>query len=35
MKVEAKLFELLTGFIIIVAIIYAFFTGRSRTKSCP
>ena len=31
MKIEAKLFELITGFVIIVAIIYAFFTGRSRT----
>jgi hypothetical protein len=31
MKVEAKLFELLTVFFIIVAIIYAVFTGLSRT----
>ena len=31
MKVEAKLFEILTGFCFIVAIIYAVFTGLSRT----
>ncbi|CAM3117538.1 cytochrome c oxidase subunit 4 [Skermania piniformis] len=31
MKIEARLFELLTAFIVIVAIIYAFFTGMSRT----
>jgi Cytochrome c oxidase subunit IV len=31
MKVEAKLFELLTVFFILVAIVYAIFTGFSRT----
>jgi hypothetical protein len=31
MKVEAKLFELLTVFFILVAIVYAIFTGMSRT----
>ncbi|MCX5042601.1 cytochrome c oxidase subunit 4 [Aldersonia sp. NBC_00410] len=31
MKVEAKLFELLTVFFILVAIIYGVFTGLSRT----
>ncbi|MCX4098695.1 cytochrome c oxidase subunit 4 [Nocardia sp. alder85J] len=31
MKVEARIFELLTVFFIIVAVIYAFFTGQSRT----
>ena len=31
MKVEARIFELLTVFFIIVAIVYGFFTGQSRT----
>ncbi|MBY8861755.1 cytochrome c oxidase subunit 4 [Nocardia sp. CA2R105] len=31
MKVEARIFELLTVFFIIVAVIYAFFTGQSST----
>ncbi|MBU3063993.1 cytochrome c oxidase subunit 4 [Nocardia sp. NEAU-G5] len=31
MKVEARIFELLTVFFILVAVIYAFFTGQSRT----
>ncbi|MQY25621.1 cytochrome c oxidase subunit 4 [Nocardia aurantia] len=31
MKVEARIFELLTVFFIIVAVVYAFFTGESRT----
>jgi hypothetical protein len=31
MKVEARIFELLTVFFIIVAVVYAFFTGQSRT----
>jgi len=31
MKVEARIFELLTMFFILVAVIYAFFTGQSRT----
>lgn len=31
MKVEARIFELLTVFFIIVAIVYAFFTAQSRT----
>lgn len=31
MRIEARLFELLTVFFFIVAIIYAFFTGQSRT----
>lgn len=31
MKIEARLFELLTGFAFLVAIIYALFTGFSRT----
>ncbi|NKY49779.1 cytochrome c oxidase subunit 4 [Nocardia vermiculata] len=31
MKVEARIFELLTVFFIIVAVIYGFFTGQSRT----
>ncbi|MBB5918076.1 subtilisin family serine protease [Nocardia transvalensis] len=31
MKVEARIFELLTVFFIIVAVVYAYFTGASRT----
>ncbi|KAA0023101.1 cytochrome c oxidase subunit 4 [Antrihabitans cavernicola] len=31
MKIEARLFELLTGFAFVVAFIYALFTGLSRT----
>ncbi|WP_216901136.1 cytochrome c oxidase subunit 4 [Nocardia alni] len=31
MKVEARIFELLTVFFILVAIVYAFFTGQSST----
>lgn len=31
MKVEARIFELLTVFFIIVALVYGFFTGQSRT----
>ena len=31
MKVEARIFELLTVFFIIVAVVYGFFTGQSRT----
>jgi ABC-type glycerol-3-phosphate transport system permease component len=31
MKVEAKLFELLTGFMFLVAVLYGVFTGISRT----
>jgi len=31
MKVEARIFELLTVFFILVAVTYAFFTGQSRT----
>lgn len=31
MRIEARLFELLTVFFIIVGVIYAFFTGQSRT----
>ncbi|MET7770314.1 cytochrome c oxidase subunit 4 [Nocardia sp. NPDC005366] len=31
MKIEARIFELLTVFFVIIAIVYGFFTGRSRT----
>ncbi|MTE14084.1 cytochrome c oxidase subunit 4 [Nocardia aurantiaca] len=31
MKVEARIFELITVFFVIVAIVYGYFTGRSRT----
>lgn len=31
MKIEARIFELLTVFFVIVAIVYGFFTGQSRT----
>jgi hypothetical protein len=31
MKVEARLFELLTLFFVLVAVVYAYFTGVSRT----
>ena len=31
MRIEARLFELLTGFFIIVGVVYGFFTGQSRT----
>ncbi|MET8650383.1 MULTISPECIES: cytochrome c oxidase subunit 4 [Nocardia] len=31
MKIEARIFELLTVFFVITGIIYGFFTGRSRT----
>ncbi|RMI29086.1 cytochrome c oxidase subunit 4 [Nocardia stercoris] len=31
MKVEARIFELLTVFFILVAVVYAYFTGQSRT----
>ncbi|MGW4535349.1 cytochrome c oxidase subunit 4 [Nocardia sp. NPDC004340] len=31
MKVEARIFELLTVFFVIVAVIYGYFTGQSRT----
>ncbi|WP_040795357.1 cytochrome c oxidase subunit 4 [Nocardia higoensis] len=31
MRIEARIFELLTVFFIIVAVVYGFFTGQSRT----
>jgi hypothetical protein len=31
MKIEARIFELLTAFFVIVAIVYGYFTGQSRT----
>ncbi|MEC3920152.1 cytochrome c oxidase subunit 4 [Nocardia sp. CDC153] len=31
MKVEARIFELITVFFVIVAVVYGYFTGRSRT----
>ncbi|WP_228000925.1 cytochrome c oxidase subunit 4 [Nocardia australiensis] len=31
MKIEARIFELLTVFFVIVAIVYGYFTGQSRT----
>ncbi|WP_405498215.1 cytochrome c oxidase subunit 4 [Nocardia sp. NBC_00511] len=31
MKVEARIFELLTVFFVIVGVVYAYFTGKSRT----
>ncbi len=31
MKVEARIFELLTVFFILVSVVYAYFTGQSRT----